>query len=153
MLTFIRFLGLVILLNLLRYLVCVPIEMRLVLPRLIRQMEAHSSYFNTNFTSVDWITSYFYNFMMWLTILWLFHLLRPVLKGHEVVKSLKVFGIGFVFFASLSAIYMNHYSHPKLFYLFNILDALIVFPIVAVANGLLYPLFMRKRASSVSKAA
>ena len=36
---------------------------------------------------------------------------------------------------------MNHYSHPKDFYFFNVLDALIVFTIVAVANGLLYPRF------------
>jgi hypothetical protein len=49
----------------------------------------------------------------------------------------------FLFFASVSAVYMNHYSHPKDFYIYNILDGLVVFPIVAVANGLLYPRFFR----------
>jgi len=146
--TFFRFMLLVILLNLVRYFVPVIIEASLVLEKLFAVMGNNPSYFNTEFTTFDWVTSYFYNFMMWLTIVWVFHLLHPVLGGHMIVKSLKVFGIMFIFFASLSAIYMNHYSHPKEFYFYNVLDALIVFPIVAVANGLLYPWLMGKKAAA-----
>ncbi len=39
---------------------------------------------------------------------------------------------------------MNHYSHTKAFYLYNILDVLIAYTVVAVANGLLYTLFIIK---------
>lgn len=38
---------------------------------------------------------------------------------------------------------MNHYSHPKWFYVWNMLDTVIVYALVAVANGLLFPLFFR----------
>ncbi len=38
----------------------------------------------------------------------------------------------------LGAASMNHWIHSKVFYFWNILDAAIVFPIVAIANGLLY---------------
>jgi hypothetical protein len=145
--TFLRFLALVIVLNLIRYFVPIFIEAPLVLEKLFAVMGNNPSYFNTELTTFDWVTSYFYNFMMWLVIVWVFHLLQPVLSGHIIVRSLKVFGVMLIFFASLSAIYMNHYSHPKEFYFYNILDAVIVFPIVAVANGLLYPWIMRRKAT------
>ncbi len=143
--TFFRFILLVVILNLIRYFVPIFIEAPLVLEKLFAVMGDNPSYFNTEFTTLDWVTSYFYNFMMWLTIVWVFHLLQPVLSGHIIVKSLKVFGIMFIFFASLSAIYMNHYSHPREFYFYNVLDATIVFPIIALANGLLYPWIMRRK--------
>ena len=79
--------------------------------------------------------------MMWFSITLLFYVAEQGLGGGYVLRSLKLYGIAWLFFASLSAVYMNHYSHPIDFYVFNILDALIVFPIVAVANGLLYPRF------------
>lgn len=141
--TFAKMLGLVILLNIIRYVVGGPIEMFLIGSKLFGAMDQSASYFNTEFSTVDWITSYFYNFVMWFTIAWLFHLLKPVLRGSFVVTSLKVFGMGFLFFASVSAIYMNHYSHPRDFYLYSLLDALIIFPLVGLANGLLYPRFFR----------
>ncbi|MBI4548252.1 MAG: hypothetical protein HY707_09745 [Ignavibacteriae bacterium] len=110
-----KFLGLVIALNVVRYTVPIWLEQWLILPQLFSAMERSSAYFNTGFTTVDWMTSYFYNFMMWLTIAWFFVLLEPHLRGNIVVKSLKVYGMALIFFISLSAIYMNHYSHPKNF--------------------------------------
>ncbi len=137
--TFVKFLTLVIILNLLRYAYAfLPIEDSVFGP-LFGAIERSPSYFNTNFTTFDWVTSYFYNFMLWLTISWVYFYLHPVFQGNYVVKSLKVYGIFWVLFASISAIYMNHYSHPRDFYLWNILDALLVFPFVALANGLLFP--------------
>lgn len=140
-----KLLLLVVLLNVIRYVVPIPLEMPLAAGRMFAVMESHAAYFNTQFTRFDWITSYFYNFMMWLTCTWVFVLIYPRLRGHMVVRSLKVYGLMFLFFASLSAIYMNHYSHPKEFYIYSVVDALIVMPIVAVANGLLYPLVFRQK--------
>ncbi len=138
-----KFLALVVLLNLVRYVVGGVVE-RPAVTRLFRVMESYPAVFNNNFTTFDWVTSYFYNFMMWLTAAWVFALLAPSLRGHYVVRSLKVFGLILLFFFSLSAIYMNHYVHPKVFYFWNCVDALIVFPVVAVANGLLYPLLFKE---------
>ncbi len=143
-----RFVALVIVLNIVRYIVGVPIEFPLVVNKMFGVMERNASCFNIHFSTLDWTTSYFYNFVMWLTITWVFHLLHPSLRGSFVGKSLKVYGLMVLSFASVSAIYMNHYIHPKSFYIYNILDALIIFPLVAVANGLLYPLLMTRRGES-----
>ena len=140
----IKFLVFVVILNVIRYLLGGPVEKLLILDRLFGAMDMSSSCFNTHFTILDWTTSFFYNFMMWLTFTWVFIKMRPGLSGHEVVKSLKVYGLMLLLFASISAIYMNHYRHPKDFYFYNILDGIIVFPLVAVANGLIYPRLFRK---------
>ena len=101
-------------------------------------MEANPSYFATEFTAIDWATSFFYNFVMWLTCVWVFHLMRPTIAGSDLVASLKVFGIMCLFFASISAILMNHYSHPKDFYFWIILDGVLIYALVGACNGLLY---------------
>ena len=82
--------------------------------------------------------------MMWLTISWVFVLLHPYLRGSPTVKILKVYGLMYLFFTSVSAIYMNHYSHPKDFYFYNIFDGLIIFPLVAIANGLVFPRIFKR---------
>ena len=133
-----RFLSLVVVLNVLRYVVGAVIEPFLIFPGLFGAMESNSSYFNTTFTQLDWVTSYFYNFVVWLTCVWAFHLMRPALRGNDFVASGKAFGLMWLFFASLSAVYMNHYSHTKDFYIWNIADALLMFAVVAIGNGLLY---------------
>ena len=141
--TLLRFLVLVVLLNVVRYLVAGVVAQALVLPHLFGAMAQSPEYFRTEFTTWDWATSYLYNFVMWGVAAWVFHLLRPVLKGGDVVASLKSFGLIWLMFAAVSAIYMNHYSHPRDFYVWNILDAVIAFATVAVANGLLYRRVMR----------
>lgn len=135
---YLRFLALVVLLNLIRYLVGAVIEPPLIFPGLFGVMESHASYFRTSFTTLDWATSYFYNFMVWLTCVWVFHRMRPSLRGGDLAASCEVFGLLWLFFASVSAVYMNHYSHPRSFYLWNVADALLMFAVVAIANGLLY---------------
>jgi hypothetical protein len=148
MLTFLRFLGLVVLLNVIRYVVGGLVEGPFIMPALFGVMEDNPSYFNTDFQTIDWITSFGYNFAMWAVAVWLYHLCRPVLSGSEVVRSLKVFGIAFLFFASVSFIYMNHYSHTKMFYVLNVADALLMFALVGLANGFLYPVLMRPNTSA-----
>jgi len=131
-----------VVLNVIRYVVGAVTEPALIFPGLFGAMESASSYFNTSFSRLDWITSYFYNFAVWLTCVWVFHLMRPALHGNDVVASLKAFGLMWLYFASVSAVYMNHYSHSKTFYGWNIADALMMFTVVAIANGLLYRKFM-----------
>ena len=134
-----KFLLLVIILNVARYVVGFPFEKFLLLDRLFGAMERSSSYFNIQYSTFDWVTSYFYNFMMWFATTLVFVLLGSKLKGSYILRSLKVYALMFLMFASVSAIYMNHYSHPKDFYFYNILDGLIVFCLVATVNGLIYP--------------
>lgn len=133
-----RFLGLVLLLNIIRYAGGFLFEPFIIFPGLFGAMAENASYFRTEFETFDWVTSYLYNFLMWMSAVWLFHIARPALRGSDMVCSLKIFGILWLNFAAVSAIYMNHYSHPRDFYLWNILDGLLVFTLVAVGNGLLY---------------
>ena len=136
-----RFLGLVVLLNVARYVVgfaAIP----LVTHRMFGVMEAHPDVFNMEFTTADWVTSFSYNFVLWLAAAWGYHLMRPTLKGGEIARSFKAFGLFWLFFAALSAIYMNHYAHPRMFYMASIGDAVFAFAAVALANGLFYPSVM-----------
>ena len=139
-----KFLALVVTLNLVRYIVAGPIEQFTILPKLFGIMSENPTIFNNEFTTFDWVSSFFYNFMMWFIVTVVFVLMHKNLQGNMIIKSLKVFGLMFLLFASISAIYMNHYAHAKTFYILNILDGVIAFTIVALANGLLYPRFFKK---------
>lgn len=134
-----------VILNLIRYYVIGFVEGLVIMGPLFSAMEKNISYFNTNFQTIDWITSYFYNFMMWMSITVAFHKVQSFMSGPMIIKSLKVYGFFVVVFASISAIYMNHYSHSKDFYLYSILDAVLVYALMALANGLLYPRLFRSR--------
>lgn len=149
--TFLKFLGLVVILNIIRYTIPLPAEMPLAATPMWQVMEKNPSYFNMNFTTLDWLTSYFYNFMMWLDFTWIYFYLHRSFKGDHIIKSLKLYGIMFLLFASISGIYMNHYSHPKDFYFWSIVDAAVVFPVVALANGLVFPRLFRKELTSASQ--
>ena len=137
-----RILALVVVLNLVRYAVGAVVEPILIFPGLFGAMQRDASYFNTSFSTLDWATSYLYNFMVWLTCVWTFHLMRPALRGSDMRASLKVFALMWLFFASVSAVYMNHYSHAKTFYAWNIADAALAFTVAGVSNGALYRHFV-----------
>lgn len=138
-----KLIALTVVLNLARYFVIGFVEEIVIFENLGAAMAASPSYFNLKFTAADWLTSYLYNFVMWLMVTVFFHKTHPFLRGNMILKSLKVYIPTLVVFLSISAIFMNHYSHPKDFYLYSMLDAVIVFPLVAVANGLLYPFLVR----------
>ena len=142
-----RFLLLVLLLNIVRYVVAFPLEMTLVFPGLFGAMESAPGVFNVNFTMGDWITSYVYNFVLWGVSAFIFHRMAPVVGGKWIIKSVKIYFIPWLLFVAISAIYMNHYAHTKMFYVYNMLDSVITFGIVAVANALLYPRVMKKTSS------
>lgn len=144
--TFLKFLLLVVILNVVRYLVGGPIESVTIMEPMHDVMPKYPDTFDTDFTGTDFAISLFYNFMLWLTATWVFHIAHPALKGNFISKSFKIFGLMCLFFISLAAVYMNHYADPiKRFYLFSMLDAIIIFSVVALANGLIYPrLFKRE---------
>lgn len=137
---FLKFLLLVLLLNVVRYVLAFHLEGLLVMPGMFGVMGRFPESFNNNFSSTDFAISFFYNFMLWLATAWIFHLAHPNVKGGFILKSLKVYGLTCLFFLSLTAVYMNHFNDAvQPFYLYSMLDALILFPLVAVANGLIYP--------------
>ncbi len=70
--------------------------------------------------------------------------LHPVVHGSPLVRSLKVYGVMFIFFASVSAVYMTHYNHPSDFYIYKILDGLMIFTLLAFANARIYPHVFRE---------
>jgi hypothetical protein len=138
--TALKLILLVVMLNLIRHLVGGPIEAFTIMEPMHRVMPEYPTCFNNQFTGWDWASSFFYNFMLWFSITWIFHIAHPALSGSWVVRSLKVFGLGCLFFISLAAVYMNHYVPDiRTFYQYSMLDALILFPLLGVANGLLYP--------------
>lgn len=54
---FIRFIALVIVLNIVRYVVGGPLEFPLVINRIFGVMERNAACFNIQFSSMDWVTS------------------------------------------------------------------------------------------------
>lgn len=137
-----KFLLLVIILNVIRYTLLVPIEAMLIFDWHDRVLKG-ADYFNYDFSTIDWATSFFYNFMMWFIITYIFSVAHPILKGNMIISSLKVYGMMYLFFVFISAVYMNHYQ-DKEFHIIIILDGLITFSMLAVANGLIYPLIFKK---------
>lgn len=145
MVRFAKFVLLVVLLNLVRYVIGGPIEGIVLMEPMHAVMPQYPEVFNTEFSNTDFSVSLFYNFMMWLTATWVFYLAHPALTGGYITRSLKLFGLMGLFFISLAAVYMNHYTgEVRTFYLYSILDAVILFPIVGVANGWLFPRIFRK---------
>jgi hypothetical protein len=142
--TVLRLVALTVALNLIRYLVGGPIEAVTIMEPMHRVMPMYPDVFNNDFSSADFAVSLGYNFMMWLTAGWVFHLLHPRLRGGFVIRSFASYGLMCLFFVSLAAIYMNHYTAAvKPFYIWSMVDAVIVFSVVALANGWLYPIFFR----------
>lgn len=78
---------------------------------------------------------------MWLATTWLYVPIESALKRNHGIRSLKLCGLAFLFLASVWAIYMNCNTQPRDFYLTTILGNLIVFTIIAIGNGVEYPLF------------
>lgn len=144
MVKFAKFIFLVFLLNVIRYVIGGPIEAAVLMEPMHAVMPQYPEVFDTDFSNTDFTVSLFYNFMMWLVATWVFYLAHPAMEGGYIVKSLKIFGLMGLFFISLAAIYMNHYTADiKTFYLYSMLDAVIIFPLVGLANGLLFPRIFR----------
>lgn len=142
-----KFLLLVALLNAVRYAFGWPLEKLFVAEKLTAAIENNSDIFNWQFTAADWTRFYLFNFMSLFLISLIYLKIEPVVHGHPIWKSLKVYGVMFLYFATVSAAYMNQYNHPGDFYFYNILDRMLIFPVVAVANGVLYPRLFKDAAA------
>lgn len=139
----IRFLGLVVLLNVVRYVIGGPIEGFTIMEPMHAPMPLFPEVFNNEFGDRDMYISFGYNFMLWFAAALGFHLMQPGLKGGWIVKSFKGYGVMCLSFVSLALIYMNHYVDAvKPFYFWSAVDAVIVFSVVALANAFLYPRLM-----------
>lgn len=135
-----KLIGLVLLLNVIRYLVAGPLEAGTIMSPMHQPMIDFPDCFNNSFTTFDWTTSFAYNYMVWFCATWVFYIAHHQVTGSMIVRSFKIYGIMWLFFVSLSAVYMNHYVDGiKVFYKYGMLDAILTFSIVALANGLLFP--------------
>lgn len=135
---------LVALLNIVRYLIGGPIEAVTIMEPMHRVMPLFPEVFDTDFSNTDFAISLFYNYMLWFWATLVFHLLHPVLRGPFWWRSLQSFLLMAAFFCSLAAVYMNHFTATvKPFFFWSMIDAVILFPLVGLANALLYPLFFR----------
>ena len=142
--TAVKLIGLVVLLNIIRYLVAGPLEAGTIMGPMHQPMNEYPDCFNLSFTTIDWVSSFFYNYMVWFVATWVFYLTRNQVSGSYIVRSFKIYGIMCLFFISLTAVYMNHYVDGiRIFYRYAMLDALITYSIVALANGLLFPRFFK----------
>lgn len=147
--TALKLVLLCVLLNLVRYFVGGPLESVTIMEPMHAVMPRYPEVFDTDFTRADFAISLGYNFGMWLVATVVVHLLFPMLRGPAVLRSLQGFGLMALFFISLAAVYMNHYAPPvRPFYVWSMVDALLVFGVVGAANGLLYPRFFPERARS-----
>lgn len=136
--------GLVVLLNIVRYTAGGYLEGLTIMEPMHRPLPLFPEAFDQDFTTTDFMISLVYNYAMWFVAAVVFHLLNPVLRGPILVRSLKSYLLMATFFCALAAVYMNHFvAGIRPFYYWSMVDALIVFTVVALANALLYPLFFR----------
>ena len=139
---YIKFIGYVILLNILRYFPGSILESFTILDPMFAIMDQYPDCFG--FQDEDFPLSFFYNFVMWLSVILTFHIGHRSLKGNMVIRSLIIFGICCLFFISLSAVYMNHFDQGiRQFYIYSIIDGILVFSYMAVVNALIYPRFFK----------
>jgi hypothetical protein len=142
--SFLKLLLYTLILNVLRYFPGSILEQYTIMGPMHAPMEQFPDCFG--FRPEDFPTSLIYNFMLWFSVVILFHWAHRHLNGAMWVKSLQVFGICCLFFVSLAAVYMNHYTEGmRPFYRYSMLDALILFAFLGLINGFLYPLFFRKK--------
>ncbi len=141
-----RLFALTLALNIIRYSVGGAIEGATVMEPMHAVMPFYPEVFDNNFTAADFSISLVYNFIMWFVATGVFHLMHPSLRGSMIVRSLKSYLIMCLFFCSVGAVYMNHYVEAlKPFYAWSMVSSVIVFSVVGVSNGFLYPWFFRQR--------
>lgn len=144
--TVVRLLLLVVALNVIRYLVIGPMEQVTIMEPMHRGFVDYPDFFNADFGANDFVISLLYNFSMWVAVVVSFHYMQPALGGPLLVRGLVSFGLSGLFFVSLAAVYMNHFrDHIKPFFFWSMVDAVLVFSLMGVAAGLLYPLFVPAR--------
>ena len=93
------------------------------------------------FKQSDLPTSYLYDFILWLSVVVIYH---DEIKGKMVFRSFKIFGICCVFFIGLTAVHMIHFKNGiRTFFVYRMIDALILFKFLGIPNRFLYSLFLK----------
>lgn len=137
---YLKLFGYTVLLNILRYYPGSWIETYTLFEPMHQPMVNYPDCFG--FTEKDFPSSLIYNFMMWFSVIILFHIGHHTLKGSILIRSIIIFGICCLFFVSLAAVYMNHYTEGiRVFYRYSMLDGIILFSFLGIINGFLYPKF------------
>ena len=140
--TYLKLLGYVILINVLRYFPGGWIESVTIFEPMHAPMADYPDCFG--FTEADLPSSLFYNFCLWLIVIILFHIAHPAIKGKMIYKSLLIFGLCGAFFISLAAVYMNHFTEGiRTFFRYSMIDGLILFTYLGIINALLYPVIFK----------
>lgn len=133
-----------VIINVLRYFPGGLIESYTIFEPMHKPMEDYPDCFG--FTDKDLPASFAYNFVLWLSVVLIFHIAHKSLHQHMLIRSLIIYGLCCLFFVSLAAVYMNHYTMGiRTFYLYSMLDGLILFTYLGVINGFLYPLFFKQK--------
>ncbi|MEM1135881.1 MAG: hypothetical protein AAGI07_08565 [Bacteroidota bacterium] len=92
------------------------------------------------FTGADFPLSHFFNYLLWFTVVLAFHFGQKSLSFSLFWKSMVFFGIFFIFFIGLTGVFMNHFNQGiRIFFRYTMLDAVLVFGVLALVNGFLYP--------------
>ena len=98
------------------------------------------------FTEADFPLSHLFNYLLWCSVVLLFHLSHKNIQLPMLGKSLLLYGLCLLFFVSLSGIFMNHFnSGIRVFYRYIMLDAVLVFGVLGIINGLTYPIIFKER--------
>jgi len=144
-LTLAKLLALTVALNIVRYVVGGVIEGITIMEPMHTPMAAYPEIFK-DFGAADFALGFLFNFAMWFAAVLAVHLMWPALKGSAMVRAFKGYATMWLFFASLAAVYMNHYlAGVQLFYRWSIVDGMILFPLVALAHGFFYPMLFKGR--------
>jgi hypothetical protein len=138
-----KILLLAVLLTGVRYAIGYPLEIFLIQDKLRAVMSTDSDLFHVEFSPLEQVYSMAYNFLGWLMITVIYVKIEPLVHGHPIRRSLKVYAVMYMYFVSVSAIYMLRYARPTDFYIYFMLDRLLLFPLLAVANGILHPWLFR----------
>lgn len=138
-----KLLGYTVLLNVLRYFPGGYLEIYTIMEPMHQPMITNPDAFG--FSEKDYPLSFLYNFVLWLSVILIFHISHPSLKGKMIFRSLLIFGLCCLFFCSLAAVYMNHFNQEiRTFFRYSMLDAVILFTYLGTVNGLLYPHVFKK---------
>ncbi len=137
-----------LILNIVRYFVGGPIEGIVLMSAMHQAMPLYPEVWDNDFSTRDFVISLGYNFALWFAVVLNFHLMAPGLKGPMLLRSFISFGVSGFIFISLAAVYMNHFiAESRAFFAWSIVDALILFPLLALANSLVYPLIFENSRS------
>lgn len=97
------------------------------------------------FTMADLPLSHLFNYLLWFSTLLIFHLAQRAMAFHIMIRSLLIFGLVCLFHVSLTGAYMNHFNEGiRVFFRYAMLDALLIFGILGLLNGLAYPLLFKR---------